>query len=136
MFRTRILFLCVHHKETEGMQRLYYDDIKHIATRAAIRHWQRVGLLPDLREHHGAQAVRTFDSELLPRIKEIARLRRIGMSCNGICRYFEIMDKEIFQDVRCREPESSNSSVLFKSDNLEVSHAQDKTENYDDLDTN
>lgn len=101
------------------MNRLYFDDIKHIATRAAIRHWQRVGLLPDSRVSHGTQEVRVFDAELLPKIIEIARLRKLGVSCSGIGRYFQILENK--KNMTGHHQNATDSSVLFNSDNIGVS---------------
>lgn len=73
---------------------LKVKDLKGIATRSAIKHWQRVGLLPDERRRQNTRDHRVFSPDLLPRIKEIARLRSIGLSCAGIMQYFELQEKK------------------------------------------
>lgn len=63
-------------------------DLKATCTRAALRHWVRCGLLPNSREKHNTQEYLALPAELLPRIERIAQLRRMGLSCMGIQKYF------------------------------------------------
>lgn len=127
------------------MEKLYFKDIKHFASRSAIRHWQRVGLLPDEREAKGNLDFRTFEAELLPRIEEIARLRKAGLSCMGIGLYLREMDQRALEQktesdvnaklseyVHVHGEEPPTSSVLLISDNKEADHAQAKNDH--DLD--
>ena len=68
---------------------LLFVDLKGICTRSQVKHWQRIGLLPDEREQHGQRSYRTFDPATVERIREIVRLRGFGLSCAGVKRYFE-----------------------------------------------
>jgi hypothetical protein len=66
-----------------------FAGLRDVCTRSQIRHWQNAGLVPDERERHGKRAYRVFAPETVDRIREIARLRALGLSCAVIKGYFE-----------------------------------------------
>jgi DNA-binding transcriptional MerR regulator len=63
-----------------------FADLEGVS-RSQIRHWERVGLLASMREAHGSRQYRVFPPETVARIREIARFRRMGLSCAGIKAY-------------------------------------------------